>query len=47
MVATAVAACPCYLVTADRDLYDDVGLVTALRDLEVYVAQAGEFLDGL
>jgi len=47
VVATAVAACPCYLVTADRDLYDDVGLVTALRDLEVYVAQAGEFLDEL
>ena len=47
VVATAVAAHPCYLVTADRDLYDDADLVTALRDLEVYVVRAGEFLDTL
>ncbi len=46
-VATAVAACPCYLVTADRDLYDDAGLVAALRDLEVYVVRAKEFLSVL
>jgi len=44
VVATAMAARPCYLVTADRDLYDDAGLVAALRDLEVHVVQAGEFL---
>jgi hypothetical protein len=47
VVATAVAARPCYLVTADRDLYDDARLVAALRDLEVAVVQAGEFLAGL
>ena len=44
VVATAVAARPCYLVTADRDLYDDVDLVAALRDLEVHAVQASEFL---
>ncbi len=47
VVATAVAAQPCYLVTADRDLYDDPDLVTALRDLEVFVVRAGEFLTTL
>lgn len=47
VVATAVAARPCYLVTADRDLYDDPNLVSALRDLEVFVVQAGEFLAAL
>lgn len=44
VVATAVAARPCYLVTADRDLYDDADLVDALRDLDVRVVQTGEFL---
>ncbi|HEY68184.1 MAG TPA: putative toxin-antitoxin system toxin component, PIN family [Thermoflexia bacterium] len=44
VIATAVAARPCYLVTADRDLYDDSDLVTALRKLGVQVVQAGEFL---
>ena len=44
VVATAVAAHPCYLVTADRDLYDDADLVAALRDLEVHAVQASEFL---
>jgi putative PIN family toxin of toxin-antitoxin system len=47
VIATAVAARPCYLVTADRDLYDDVDLATALRALEVTVVQAGEFLAAL
>jgi predicted nucleic acid-binding protein len=47
VVATAVAARPCYLVSADRDLYDDEDLVTALRALDVTVVQFGEFLDAL
>ena len=47
VVATAVAARPCYLVTADRDLYDDADLVAALRDLDVSVVRAGEFLAAL
>ena len=47
MIATAVAACPCYLVTADRDLYDDAGLVAALRNLEVCIVQVSEFPDVL
>ncbi|MBN1872600.1 MAG: putative toxin-antitoxin system toxin component, PIN family [Anaerolineae bacterium] len=47
VIAAAVAAHPCYLVTADRDLYDDAGLVAALRDLDVCVARAGEFLNVL
>jgi putative PIN family toxin of toxin-antitoxin system len=47
VVATAVAARPCYLVTADRDLYDDADLVAALRELEVHVVRASEFLVAL
>jgi putative PIN family toxin of toxin-antitoxin system len=47
VVATAVAACPCNLVTADRDLYDDGDLVEALHSLEVHVVQLGEFLSTL
>jgi putative PIN family toxin of toxin-antitoxin system len=47
VVATAVAARPCYIVTADRDLYDDANLVATLRALEVYAIQAGEFLAAL
>ena len=47
VVATAVVACPCYLVTADRDLYDDADLVAALRDLEVHVVRPAEFLAAL
>jgi putative PIN family toxin of toxin-antitoxin system len=47
VIATAVAARPCYLVTADRDLYDDADLVAALRDLDVSVVRAGEFLAAL
>jgi putative PIN family toxin of toxin-antitoxin system len=47
VVATAVAAHPCYLVTADRDLYDDADLVAALRGLDVSVVRVGEFLDVL
>lgn len=47
VVATAVAARPCYLVSADRDLYDDVDLVTALSGLDVTVVRVGEFLDAL
>jgi putative PIN family toxin of toxin-antitoxin system len=47
VVATAVAARPCYQVTADRDLYDDADLVAALRGLDVSVVRVGEFLDVL
>ena len=47
VVATAVAASPCYLVTADRDLYDDASLVNALRELGVTVVQAADFLAAL
>ena len=47
VVATAVAACPCYLVTADRDLYDDEDLVAALREMGVHVVRPGEFLAAL
>jgi putative PIN family toxin of toxin-antitoxin system len=41
VVATAVAASPCYLVTADRDLYDDADLVAALQDVGVRVVRPG------
>ncbi len=47
VVATAVAASPCYLVTADRDLYGDAGLVATLRELGVTVVKADEFLAAL
>ena len=47
VVATAVTARPCYLVTADRDLYHDADLVAALRDLEVRVVRPGEFPSAL
>ncbi|MFQ6100413.1 MAG: hypothetical protein ACE5OS_04170 [Anaerolineae bacterium] len=47
VVATAVAARPCYLVAADRDLYDNANLVAALRDLEVHAVQASDFLAAL
>jgi hypothetical protein len=47
VVATAVAARPCYLVSADRDLYDDADLVAALSGLDVTVVRVGEFLDAL
>lgn len=47
VVATAVAASPCYLVTADRDLYGDAGLVNALRELGVTVVQTADFLAAL
>jgi len=39
VIATAVAARPCYLVTADRDLYDDSDLVTRTsRDRHIATA---------
>jgi len=44
VIATAVAASPCYLVTADRDLYGDADLVNALRELGVTVVQTAGFL---
>jgi len=47
VVATAVAVHPCYLVSADLDLHDDEGLVTALRGLDVTVVRVGEFLGAL
>ncbi len=47
VVATAVAACPCHLVSADRDLYDDASLVAALSGLGVTVVRVHEFLNAL
>ena len=44
VVATAVAARLCYLVTMDRDLYEDVDLLKSLRELQVQVVQPHEFL---
>ncbi len=44
VIATAVAAAPCFLVTSDRDLYDDADLVARLNVLAVEVVQVGEFL---
>ena len=47
VIATAVAASPCFLVTSDRDLYDDADLAAQLSGLAVEVIQAGEFLTRL
>ncbi len=47
MIATAVAASPCYLVAADSDLYGDADLVNALRTLGVTVVQTAGFLAAL
>ncbi len=47
VIATAVAATPCFLVTSDRDLYDDADLVARLDVLGVKVIRAGEFLTRL
>ncbi len=44
VIATAVAASPCFLVTSDRDLYDDADLVARMDALAVKIIQAGEFL---
>jgi putative PIN family toxin of toxin-antitoxin system len=44
VIATAVAASPCFLVTSDRDLYDDADLAARMSELAVEVIQAGEFL---
>lgn len=43
VIATAVAAAPCFLVTSDRDFYDDAELVARLDALDVKIVQAGEF----
>lgn len=48
VIATAVAARADFIVTADRDLYDDPALVTRLRDeWSIRVALPAEFLAAL
>lgn len=47
VIATAVAAAPCFLVTSDRDLYDDSDLKARLDALGVEIVQAGAFLTRL
>lgn len=44
VIATAVAASPCLLVTSDRDLYDDADLAAKMDELAIEIVQAGEFL---
>jgi len=44
VIATAVAASPCFLVTSDRDLYDDPDLMAEMDELGVEIVQAGAFL---
>ncbi len=43
VIATAVAAHADYLITVDKDLYDDANLVAALADLGIQVTQPGNF----
>ncbi|HLF24952.1 MAG TPA: putative toxin-antitoxin system toxin component, PIN family [Anaerolineae bacterium] len=48
VIATAVAANAGFIVTTDRDLYDDPGLVARLRDgWSIQVALPAEFLAAL
>ena len=48
VIATAVAASTDFIVTTDRDLYDDPGLVARLRDeWSIHVALPAEFLAAL
>jgi putative PIN family toxin of toxin-antitoxin system len=48
VIATAVAAHANFIVTADKDLHDDEGLVTRLRDeFGIHVVQPYEFLNTL
>ena len=47
VVATAVAARPSSLVTADHDLYGDAALVEALSNLDVSVVRVAQFLSSL
>lgn len=47
VVATAVAARPCYLLTTDGDLCDDANLVKLLWELKIQVVQPSEFLSKL
>lgn len=48
VIATAVAANADFIVTTDRDLYDDSGLVARLRDeWSIRVALPAEFLAAL
>ncbi len=44
VIATAVAAAPCFLVTSAQDLYADPELTARLDALGVEVVQTGEFL---
>jgi hypothetical protein len=44
VVATAVAAQADYLITTDKDLYDDPQLVTALSDLGIQILPPNRFL---
>jgi uncharacterized protein len=43
VIATAVAAHVDYLITVDKDLYDDPTLVTALAERGIQVMQPGPF----
>jgi len=43
VVATAVAAKADYLITIDKELYDDATLVAALAELGIQVLQPGRF----
>jgi predicted nucleic acid-binding protein len=42
-VATAVAAKANYLISVDKDLYDDATLVTTLAEQGIQVVQPGRF----
>lgn len=43
VIATAVAAPADYLITVDKDLYDDPALVAALAEQGIQVMQPGPF----
>jgi predicted nucleic acid-binding protein len=43
VIATAVAAPADYLITIDKDLYDDPALVAALAEQGIQVMQPGPF----
>ncbi len=44
VIATAVAAQASYLITADKDLYDDPDLLHAMRQLGTRIVPPAEFL---
>jgi putative PIN family toxin of toxin-antitoxin system len=43
IIATAVAGMVDYLITIDKDIYDDPQLVSALREMSIVVVQPGAF----